>query len=443
MTTTTSQEQQILHAQIDENRKELAALEGKLRAVDKKLADMSAQRQQYELLAQVCASLDKLEELGAADLFWGEQPKTQDITAHLGRVRSAATAFQEKVAAVDDNRRKIHDQIQKQLVKINFLNEDLAEQQELEELAKYEYVVHREIAPRPYRPMVMPWKGQREDEHRFRKALLLSLLLALLFGYLIDIWVLPIIDQDEVVEIPENIVQLARREPPKPVEKKPEQKEEKPSKEKPKSEEKQQARAKAEKAGVLAFKGAFTDLIDDVPDKLGVDARVSNSGKLTTGQTQRSIVVAQGRGGSGGISSAALSRNVAGTGTRMGGVGFSRVESAVGTAAGADRPLSSGLGPARTDEEIQIVFDRYKAALYRIYNRELRTDPTLRGKMILRLTIEPGGEVSACKVESTTLASPVLSTEIVERVKKFNFGPKDGVPRITILYPIDFLPAAS
>lgn len=443
MTTTTSQEQQILHAQIDENRKELAALEGKLRTVDKKLADMSAQRQQYELLAQVCASLDKLEELGAADLFWGEQPKTQDITAHLGRVRSAAAAFQEKVATVDDSRRKIQDQIQKQSVKINFLNEDLAEQQELEELAKYEYVVHREVAPRPYRPMVMPWKGQREDEHRFRKSLLLSLLLALLFGYLIEIWILPIIDQDEIVKIPENIVQLARREPPKPVEKKSEQKEEKLSKEKPKSEEKQQARAKAEKAGVLAFKGAFTDLIDDVPDKLGVDARVSNSGKLTTGQTQRSIVVAQGRGGSGGISSAALSRNVAGTGTRMGGVGFSRVESAVGTAAGADRPLSSGLGPARTDEEIQIVFDRYKAALYRIYNRELRTDPTLRGKMILRITIEPSGEVSACKIESTTLASPVLSTEIVERVKKFNFGAKDGVPRITILYPIDFLPAAS
>jgi len=26
-------------------------------------------------------------------------------------------------------------------------------------------------------------------------------------------------------------------------------------------------------------------------------------------------------------------------------------------------------------------------------------------------------------------------------VKKFNFGAKEGVPAITILYPIDFLPA--
>jgi len=45
-----------------------------------------------------------------------------------------------------------------------------------------------------------------------------------------------------------------------------------------------------------------------------------------------------------------------------------------------------------------------------------------------------------CKVESTDLASPELVAQIVERVKRFNFGLKEGVPKITILYPIDFLP---
>jgi hypothetical protein len=123
-------------------------------------------------------------------------------------------------------------------------------------------------------------------------------------------------------------------------------------------------------------------------------------------------------------------------------VGFARVESAVaGLAEEAGRPLSDGPGPGRTDEEIQIVFDRYKATLYRIYNKELRKDPTLRGKMLLRLIIEPGGEVSLCRVESTDLASAELVAQIVDRVERFNFGPKDGVPKTTILYPIDFLPA--
>jgi len=44
-------------------------------------------------------------------------------------------------------------------------------------------------------------------------------------------------------------------------------------------------------------------------------------------------------------------------------------------------------------------------------------------------------------VESTDLASPELVAKIVERIKRFNFGPKEDVPKLTILYPIDFLPA--
>jgi len=61
--------------------------------------------------------------------------------------------------------------------------------------------------------------------------------------------------------------------------------------------------------------------------------------------------------------------------------------------------------------------------------------------MVLRLTIEPDGKVSACSVDSSDMDAPDLDKKIADRVKKFNFGAKDGVPAITILYPIDFLPA--
>jgi hypothetical protein len=153
------------------------------------------------------------------------------------------------------------------------------------------------------------------------------------------------------------------------------------------------------------------------------------------------IPAAGGAGGSGGISNSGVSRNIgSGNGDRIGGVGFARVESSMAGLGDGSRPLSSGPGPARTDEEIQIVFDKYKASLYRMYNAELRKDPTLRGKILLRITIEPGGEVSACTMQSSDLASPDLVAQVVERVKKFNFGPKENVPKTTILYPIDFLP---
>jgi hypothetical protein len=96
---------------------------------------------------------------------------------------------------------------------------------------------------------------------------------------------------------------------------------------------------------------------------------------------------------------------------------------------------------SRTDEEIQIVFDRYKAALYRLYNRELRNDPTLRGQLVLRLTIEPDGSVSMCALQASDMNAPELSAQVVDRVRTINFGAKD-VQALTIVYPIDFLPAA-
>ena len=110
---------------------------------------------------------------------------------------------------------------------------------------------------------------------------------------------------------------------------------------------------------------------------------------------------------------------------------------------GGDRPRAGGgHGSTRTDEEIQIVFDRYKAAFYRLYNRELRNDPTLRGQMVLRLTIEPDGSVSMCDLESTTINASDLATQVVNRVRMINFGAKEGVDAMTIVYPIDFLPKA-
>ena len=105
------------------------------------------------------------------------------------------------------------------------------------------------------------------------------------------------------------------------------------------------------------------------------------------------------------------------------------------------RPLSGGRSAGRTDEEIQIVFDRYKAALYRLYNRELRKDPTLRGQLVLRLTIEPDGSVSLCQLQSSNMDAAVLVQQVVDRVRAFDFGAKEDIVAMTIIYPIDFLPA--
>jgi prefoldin subunit 5 len=454
-----AEELEPLKAQIEQVRGKLQVLEGELRAVAAELETFSADKQRFEALRDVCDALDALDETGAGELFWAEMSGADDVSGHLERLRERIAQFEGEIRGTQDKHGSLKAQINKRHEELDYLHEEVRQAYGREERRKEEFLVERELSPLPYRQMVMPWTNQGEGERRFRLALIVALLLSIGFGYLIPMWKLPAPDRSAVVEIPERLAMLVKKEPPKPEplperpkeEKKPEQEEEKkpekPIEERPKptTAETQSARKKAENTGVLAFKDTFADLMDDTPvAKLGVEARLSNQ-PAVAGQAQasRSLVSMQTTGGSsGGIVTAAVSRNVgSGNADRLGGVGFARVESAVAGLAEEARPLSSGPGPARTDEEIQIVFDRYKATLYRIYNAELRKDPTLRGKMILRITIEPGGEVSACTVESNDLASPELVAQIVDRVKRFNFGPKENVPKTTILYPIDFLPA--
>ncbi len=196
--------------------------------------------------------------------------------------------------------------------------------------------------------------------------------------------------------------------------------------------------------GILAFRDSFASRASLRPTaRLGSRARVSSAGENSVGRPERSMVTTSAPGSSGGINLASISRDVGGGGQAIDGVQVSRVASSIGgDTAGIDRPLSGGSSAGRTDEEIQIVFDRYKASLYRLYNRELRKDPTLRGQLVLRMTIQPDGSVSFCELQSTDMKAPALAQQVVDRVSTFDFGAKEDIVAMTIIYPIDFLPSA-
>src|SRR5215470_3270230 len=227
-----------------------------------------------------------------------------------------------------------------------------------------------------------------------------------------------------------------------------------------------EVKPKVGNAGILAFKDKFASLAEDnVVVPLGADALHAAADEVGR-PSARSLLTSNTPGSSGGINVASLSRSVGGGGGGggggnggggvggrgtgaggsggggIGGVGVGRAVSPITPITGADRPKArNGPGAARTDEEIQIVFDRYKASFYRLYNRELHNNPALKGQMVLRLTIEPDGSVSMCVLQSTDMDAPDLATQVVGRVRTINFGAKD-VPAVTIMYPIDFLPAA-
>ena len=95
--------------------------------------------------------------------------------------------------------------------------------------------------------------------------------------------------------------------------------------------------------------------------------------------------------------------------------------------------------PSRSQEEIALVFDRNKGAIYALYGRALRDMPDLQGKLVLEFTIAPSGEVTECHVVSSELKNPELERKIVARVKLFRFEAKD-VATITTTKPIEFVP---
>jgi outer membrane biosynthesis protein TonB len=445
--------QEEVNREIDETYESLVRHEEEQKALDHELKALLTERHHYSLISEISDRLDQLHKDGGAKLFWGDDYDDSKASQITQRVRNQVINFDSRVAELQQRYDHGEESIESLSARVNILNEKSFELEEYADEMRHEFVIERDMDELPFRPMVMPWSDQEDDEQRFRRALATGLFVALLLGLLIPLWDIELPDRVEPVKIPERMAQLIveKKPPPPPPPPKPEKKLDESTKAKkekkkapePAPEKAQVARKKAETAGLLAFKNNFSDLIDTSPDKkLGAQARISSKGK-TAKQTSRSLVTAQATSGSSGISTASLSRDVGGAGKGIKGVGFERVESAIGSDFfGEERPLSGGPGPSRTDEEIQIVFDRYKAALYRIYNRELRSNPILQGKMVLRLTIEPDGSVSACKLDSSDMDSPALGSRIVARVLKFNFGPKEGVPPITILYPIDFLPAS-
>ena len=453
-----------LRTQVDDSERVLSDLEKELRDVDRELEQLSEENHKYEVLGDVCRSLEELEVAGGDRLFWKEG---EDPAEYLREARDRIHAFGESIIQVEGRRRDIVTRIGDQNLELDRLHYDLSDVIEREETRRNEWLVEREPDELPVRPVVMPWGRGYEEDKRYRKSLTSSVLTSFVLAILVGSVAIPIKEREKELELPERMAKLVREQMPLPEPERivePDIDEEIPEPEPELAEEveptetaeveqapqlaaadepdiKEQVKSK----GILAFRESFASASSLRPDaQLGLDASVSNAGSDEIGRPTRAMVTSNAPGSSGGINLASISRNVGGGGPGMGGVAVSRVASSIGSGGDgfSNRPLAGSALAGRTDEEIQIVFDRYKAALYRLYNRELRRDPTLRGQIIIKLTIEPDGSVSFCTLQSSDMNAPMLAEQVIERVATFDFGAKEDIAAVTIIYPIDFLPAA-
>jgi TonB family protein len=303
-----------------------------------------------------------------------------------------------------------------------------------------------------FRVYDLPWTPSPEEERRFRRVL--GAALGLFIGFGIVIPLLP--DKPRTPEMapamPERIVEFILEQPkpkpkpvevlqPKPVEvPKVEVRVERPQ---PvaKSEPKPDPRKKAAASGLLAMSDQLAEL-RDLDVKPNVDAKSLNAGAGERTRVDRSILTAKVGAGSGGIAVGEVSKGFGGGSTGLKGHATAKVASSTtesGAAAEAQRSGSSAK-PARTREEIELVFDKNKSAIYALYSRALRENPALQGKVVLEVTIAPTGEVTDCRVISSELGDAELERKLVARVKMFRFEDRD-VATMTTTKPIEFFPA--
>ncbi|MFO1272034.1 MAG: AgmX/PglI C-terminal domain-containing protein [Rubrivivax sp.] len=352
-----------------------------------------------------------------------------------------------------------------------------------------------------FRQTVLPWNVAADDEDRFRRIYRTILAVAILLALLLPWIPTPKIDRATAVALPPPLAKLLlERQTPPPPPPKPVVKEEAPKTEAKAAEpppkatvpkEKQPpvpearnpiagkppgedaARKKASGVGLLAMKNEIANMtgaplavqLAEVKAGPGVG---TNKGPgvgagLEAGTPDRAMITANAGKGSGGINTAAYSRDTGGGGLAgrsttlvegvagggggggPGGGGGSARGGGHGTGAGgagAGGTLQkSGSGKAsRSIEEIKLVFERNKGSIYALYNRALREDPSLQGKVVLELKIAPSGAVTDCRIVSSELKADDLEKKLLARIRQFDFGAKD-VEVMVVSWPVDFLPS--
>ena len=312
-----------------------------------------------------------------------------------------------------------------------------------------------------YREYRLPWTRSTSEERKFRR--LLAIILGVTF-FLGAVWPwipTPAVDPNHADQIPPRIAKLLLEQKPPPPPPKPKQTEPEPEALKdpepelvaneppppqpepapePEIDYQKVAREQAQ-AALLPFTEDLAALADSNILEKVTDQRVLTASVGQAARNVRSMITSKVGTASSGISTANMSRNTGGSG--LAGRSTTAIKSpvaSIGRSGGGARRTGSSGKASRSREEIELVFDKNKGAIFALYNRALRVDPTLEGKLVLRLTIAPNGEVTFCEIVSSELGDADLERKLVQRIKLFRFEARD-VEAITTTKPIDFFPA--
>lgn len=304
-----------------------------------------------------------------------------------------------------------------------------------------------------YRTYELPWEGEEDTARRFRKLLASGLVLLLVVGLLVPLLQFPDPRGGDAL-VPQRLARIMVEErtlppptPPPPVQPQPVQPTApvatpRPQPVAPPVDRSVEARRRAEQSGLVRMRDQLADLRREFATEPAGQARNLSGAVGAQSRAERSLITSRAGSGSAGVRSADSSAGFGSGAGSLAGHEVGAVDSRVmaGTADAVVRGSAGSGKAARSQEEVELEFDRNKGAIYALYSRALRARPELQGKLVLEFTIAPSGEVTDCRVVSSDLDDAELERRIVARVRAIRFEARDVAP-LTTTKPIEFFPA--
>ncbi|MCL1043797.1 AgmX/PglI C-terminal domain-containing protein [Shewanella electrodiphila] len=106
----------------------------------------------------------------------------------------------------------------------------------------------------------------------------------------------------------------------------------------------------------------------------------------------------------------------------------------------AEEEQLASAGIQRSEAALRRTLEANKARLYALYNRALRKDPFLKGKVMFEIEILPNGSISRVDIQSSQLNNAKLERQLKVVLRSITF-PAEDVATMTTIWAIDFLPS--
>ena len=300
-----------------------------------------------------------------------------------------------------------------------------------------------------------------EQDKKFTRILSILFVLYLVIAFTVPFFEPVEVPRKEKEKLPVQLAKIILKEkklpPPekkKVIEKKPEKKEinkkekavvekkTKPLKPLPLKKLREKAREKAKKSGLAAMKDELFSM-REVVDIKPTAVKKLNKNQQVEARVKRKLLAAQASKQSQALGAASTTQTVVSDqlstrNTQQ--VRLSEEEISATEDTLVAESLAEQQSGTRSEMSLRRTLEAHKARLYALYNRALRKDPLLRGKVLFEIEIQPSGKVSAVKIKSSELNNAKLERRLMLVLKSIEFTQKD-VAVTTTIWAIDFIPS--